>query len=244
MNTAIVFGGSGGIGQALLQFLFDLHDDISIISPLRQGSQQPNIKLKSTQSLHHIEWDPDNMSTFSETLSPYLDQPFDLCLSAIGGLHNDTMRPEKKLSQLSEDQFIWAYHTNAIVNAMIIKHIAPLMTKKTPSIIGILSARVGSISDNSLGGWYSYRAAKAALNMIIKTAAIEMNRFNKHLTIVGIHPGTVDTELSKPFQSHVSPDKLFTPKQSASYIFDHILNRVGPEHSGQVLAWDGQEVPA
>ena len=95
MNTAIVFGGSGGIGQALLQFLFDHHDDISIISPLRQGSQQPSIKLKSTQYLHHIEWDPDNMSTFSETLSPYLDQPFDLCLSAIGGLHNDTMRPEK-----------------------------------------------------------------------------------------------------------------------------------------------------
>ena len=109
--------------------------------------------------------------------------------------------------------------------------------------MGFLSARVGSIGDNQLGGWYSYRAAKAALNMIIKTAAIEMKRYNKHLSIIGIHPGTVDTPLSKPFQNHVPDHQLFTPKQSVQYIFDNIINVVGAEDSGKVFAWDGKKIP-
>ena len=117
------------------------------------------------------------------------------------------------------------------------------MNKKEPSIMGFLSARVGSIGDNKLGGWYSYRAAKAALNMIIKTASIEMKRYNKNLSIVGIHPGTVDTNLSEPFQSHVPEHKLFTPEQSADYIFDNIIDKVTVEDSGHVFAWDGEKIP-
>jgi NAD(P)-dependent dehydrogenase (short-subunit alcohol dehydrogenase family) len=164
-------------------------------------------------------------------------------LSAIGALQNDTHTPEKKLSQLHMDHFLWSYECNALSHAMILKHIAPKMNKKEPSMMGFLSARVGSIGDNQLGGWYAYRAAKAALNMIIKTAAIEMKRYNKHLSIIGIHPGTVDTELSKPFQSHVPQHKLFTPDQSVGYIFDNIIGKVTVEDSGHVFAWDGKKIP-
>ena len=106
-----------------------------------------------------------------------------------------------------------------------------------------ISARVGSISDNRLGGWYSYRASKAALNMLLKTAAIELGRTRKELVVLGLHPGTVDTGLSKPFQSNVSEGKLFTPEQSAQYLLE-VIDGVTPEHSGSVLAWDAQTVPA
>jgi NAD(P)-dependent dehydrogenase (short-subunit alcohol dehydrogenase family) len=110
-------------------------------------------------------------------------------------------------------------------------------------VFAAISARVGSISDNRLGGWYSYRASKAALNMLLKTAAIELGRTRKELVVLGLHPGTVDTGLSKPFQSNVSEGKLFTPEQSARYLLE-VIDGVTPEHSGSVLAWDAQTVPA
>ena len=241
MKHVIVFGGSGGIGHAVLNHLVNQYPDIKIIAPLRNASNQPPIP--QPQTVDFIEWDPTNEQSLIDGLAPYSDQPFDLCLSAIGALQNEAHVPEKKLAQLNIDHFLWSYECNALSHAMILKHIAPKMNKKEPSIMGFLSARVGSIGDNQLGGWYSYRAAKAALNMIIKTAAIEMKRFNKHLSIIGIHPGTVDTHLSKPFQSHVPEHKLFTPDQSVRYIFDNIIDKVTVENSGQVFAWNGEKIP-
>jgi NAD(P)-dependent dehydrogenase (short-subunit alcohol dehydrogenase family) len=106
-----------------------------------------------------------------------------------------------------------------------------------------LSARVGSISDNRLGVWYAYRASKAALNMILKNAAIEMARRYKKASIIGLHPGTVDTTLSKPFQRQVQEGKLFTPEYSSVCLLK-VINDFEPEQSGKVFAWDGKEVPA
>ena len=105
----------------------------------------------------------------------------------------------------------------------------------------MLSARVGSISDNRLGGWHSYRSSKAALNMIIKNAAIETARKYKEAAIIGLHPGTVDTKLSSPFQSNVQDGKLFSPEQSACYLLD-VINQVKSADTGKIFAWDGQEV--
>ena len=106
-----------------------------------------------------------------------------------------------------------------------------------------LSARVGSISDNRMGGWTSYRAAKAAQNMVVKNAAIETARRDKDKIIIGLHPGTVDSALSAPFQGNVAADKLFTPAQSADYLLQ-VIDRLTPHDSGKVFAWDGQELPA
>ena len=241
MKQAIVFGGSGGIGQALLDHLVKKYANIHIVVPLRASSKTPEISHNQSQKIDFINWDPKEEQTLIDGLAPYSDQRFDLCLSAIGALHTETLTPEKKLAQLDIDHFLWSYECNAVSHAMILKHIAPKMNKKEPSIMGFLSARVGSIGDNKLGGWYSYRAAKAALNMIIKTASIEMKRYNKNLSIVGIHPGTVNTNLSEPFQSHVPEHKLFTPEQSADYIFDNIIDKVTVEDSGHVFAWDGEK---
>jgi NAD(P)-dependent dehydrogenase (short-subunit alcohol dehydrogenase family) len=238
MKQVILFGGSGGIGFALLRAVLDRFSRVVVTLPLRSGVALPGLNLGPTQVVNNGVWtDEDSL----EKIVKNHREGFDLCLSAIGGLHTQGMMPEKKISQLNESQFMWAFQSNVIPNAIILKHVMPQM--KANAVMGFLSARVGSISDNALGGWYSYRSSKAALNMLIKTAAIEAKRTNPTLSIIGIHPGTVDTALSAPFQANVPNKKLFSPMQSANYIFDHILNRIGPQDSGHIVAWDGTIVP-
>ena len=118
-----------------------------------------------------------------------------------------------------------------------------LLRQDNKAVFAALSARVGSISDNRLGGWYSYRASKAALNMLIKTAAIEQARKYKNKIVIGLHPGTVDTALSKPFQGNVPGGKLFSPQQSATYLLN-VVNDVTVDNTGQLLDWNGKVVPA
>ena len=118
----------------------------------------------------------------------------------------------------------------------------PLLSRDSKAVFAALSARVGSISDNQLGGWYGYRASKAALNMIIKSLSVEVARNRPHTVCVGLHPGTVDTGLSKPFQSGVSADKLFTPQFAAQRLLS-VVNNIEPQHSGQTFAWDGSPIP-
>ena len=124
---------------------------------------------------------------------------------------------------------------------MIAKYFLPKLNREKRSIFAALSARVGSISDNQLGGWYSYRASKAALNMVIKNIAIEISRFNKKAIIVGLHPGTVDSNLSKPFQVNVPYGKLFTPEFSTQKLVE-VLRSLTSKQSGKCFAWDGQEI--
>ena len=124
---------------------------------------------------------------------------------------------------------------------MIAKHFLPKLNRENLSIFAAISARVGSISDNYLGGWYAYRASKSALNMIIKNAAIEIGRRNKNAVIVGLHPGTVDSKLSKPFQGNIPHNKLFTPEYSAKKLLE-VISTLKPWQSGKCWAWDGTEV--
>ena len=132
---------------------------------------------------------------------------------------------------------------NTIGPALIAKYFLPLMARDDKAVMAHLSARVGSISDNRMGGWTSYRAAKAAQKMVVKNAAIETARRDKQKIIIGLHPGTVDSRLSAPFQGNVAQDKLFSPAQSAGYLLN-VIDAVTPAQSGKVLAWDGAEIPA
>jgi NAD(P)-dependent dehydrogenase (short-subunit alcohol dehydrogenase family) len=127
---------------------------------------------------------------------------------------------------------------NAIGPALVAKHLLPLTPRGRPSVFAALSARVGSIGDNRLGGWHGYRASKAALNMLIRTLAIEHRRTRPVGVCVALHPGTVDTALSAPFQSGVRPEKLFSPTRSATALLQ-VMDRLGPEDSGGFFAWDG-----
>jgi len=173
------------------------------------------------------------------------DDSIDCVIVATGLLHDETrdpaIKPEKALRQLSVAQCEAVFQANTIVPAMIAKHFIPTLNRQNRSVFAALSARVGSISDNQLGGWYSYRASKAALNMLIKTAAIETSRSNKQAIIIGLHPGTVDSQLSKPFQKHVPSEKLFSPQKAVTHLADVIEQRTAKD-SGLCFAWDGQAV--
>jgi NAD(P)-dependent dehydrogenase (short-subunit alcohol dehydrogenase family) len=153
------------------------------------------------------------------------------------------VQPEKTYRALSADAFARVFAANTVAPALIAKHMLALMPKAERSVFAALSARVGSISDNRLGGWHAYRASKAALNMLIRNFAIEQARRAPGSICVGLHPGTVDTGLSKAFQGAVPGEKLFTPEQSAGYLLD-VIDRLSPEDSGKCFDWAGKEVPA
>jgi NAD(P)-dependent dehydrogenase (short-subunit alcohol dehydrogenase family) len=161
---------------------------------------------------------------------------------ATGLLHADGVTPERSNAALDPRQLMRLFAINAVGPALIAKHVLPLLPRGERSVFAALSARVGSIGDNRLGGWHSYRASKAALNMLIRTLAIELERTRPQAILVGLHPGTVDTELSKPFQRGVPEGRLFTPDQSAERLLA-VVDGLEPEDSGGVFAWDGQRIP-
>jgi NAD(P)-dependent dehydrogenase (short-subunit alcohol dehydrogenase family) len=170
------------------------------------------------------------------------DSALDLAVVASGILHDgEALRPEKTWRALEGAALERAYRVNAVGPALIAKHFLPLLARDRKSVFAALSARVGSISDNQLGGWHAYRASKAALNMLLRTFAIELARRNPGAVCVGLHPGTVDTRLSAPFQANVSEDKPFTPDFAASRLLE-VLDRLAPDDSGKVFAWDGQVI--
>jgi len=143
--------------------------------------------------------------------------------------------------QISASNFEKIFAANTIFPALVAKHFIHKLNTKSKTIFTSISARVGSISDNHLGGWYAYRMSKAALNMFIKTAGIETARTNKNAVIVGIHPGTVDSELSKPFQARVPDGKLFTPEYSAEKLIE-VLQNLTISDTGKCFAWDSKEI--
>ena len=223
-NVAII-GASGAIGGACARRLAECYPAARVHAFAR------NAEL-------HIDYS-DEASIASAAEFAAQTGPLDLVLVATGVLHSANTLPEKSLRDLSADKFTHIFAANTITPALIAKHFLPRLNRERTAVFAAISARVGSISDNQLGGWYAYRASKAALNMVIKNAAIEMSRRNKKAIVVGLHPGTVDSSLSKPFQTNVAAGKLFTPEYSAQKLIQ-VLENLTPEHSGCCLAWDGE----
>ena len=170
------------------------------------------------------------------------DGPLDLVLVATGILHSDSgIQPEKRLRDIDAAAMAEVMRINAIGPALVAKHFLPLMRREAKSVFAAISARVGSIGDNRLGGWASYRASKAALNMLLRTFAIEHARTHPEGICVALHPGTVDTALSRPFQARVPQGKLFTPGDAAERLLT-VLDGLGPGDSGGFYAWDGSRI--
>lgn len=236
LNVVIV-GASGAIGTALAKQLL-AHDNVSSLLALsRSGTDFES--AKATNMCIDFK-DEETIKLAAETAQA--NGNVHLIIVTTGVLHAEGLEPEKALRDLSLENFQKSYLPNLFGPALIAKHFLPLIPKDTPSLFTALSARVASISDNKIGGWYAYRSAKTALNMVIKNASIEVGRRFKHSCIIGLHPGTVDTPLSKPFQSMVKHD-IFTPDQSADYLLNVIATRRA-EDTGKVFAWDGEEIPA
>lgn len=235
-NNIAVFGSSGSLGNAFVQRLAKQYPKAAIhaFSRSQQAFASANVL---SHSLDYQDEDAIEQAVIAATS----EQLFDLVIVATGVLHDEIVTPEKSLKQLSTAAFRHYYDVDTILPAMIAKYCLPKLNRDNQALFAVLSARVGSISDNQLGGWYGYRMAKAALNMFIKTAAIEIKRSNKQAVVVGLHPGTVGSPLSAPFQRHVPEGKLFSPDYAAEQLVN-VLKQLTPEQSGSCFAYDGEEL--
>jgi NAD(P)-dependent dehydrogenase (short-subunit alcohol dehydrogenase family) len=214
MTTIVV--GQGGIGQALADAL-----------PGAVRWSRPDVDVTDEASVARAAATIDNV---------------DLAIVTTGMLHNAKQQPERALKQLGPENLARSFLINTIAPTIVAKYLIPQMPRDRRAVFAVLGARVGSIGDNRTGGWHSYRASKAALVMLLKTIAIETARTHPEAIIVTLHPGTVDTAMSKPFQANVAPEKLFTPQQSATHLLD-IIAKLTPADSGGHFAWDGTRIP-
>ncbi len=235
---AVVFGASGGIGAALVDRLCHETNVARVFAFSRSPNRATSDRLITGQ--FDLE-DEASISAAAQAVSA--EGVPRLVIVATGRLHDgEAMQPEKDWRALSADQLAHSFTLNTIGPALIAKHFLPQLPRQGRSIFAALSARVGSIGDNRIGGWYGYRASKAALNMMLRTLAIELARKRPEAICVGLHPGTVDTGLSKPFQSGTSPEKLFSPEFSAGMLLG-VLDGLRAGDTGGVFAWDGKRVP-
>lgn len=238
-KNCVVVGATGGIGRAFVGHLAT-RESVETIHCFSRGGKGP----VDSEKIETGVLDYSNSDTIVEALQQALASgPLDLVIVATGLLHDGDFGPEKSLRDLDADRLARAFCVNAIGPALVAKHVLPLMRKDAKSVFAALSARVGSISDNRIGGWYGYRSAKAALNQMLRTAAIEHARRWKDGLVIGLHPGTVDTGLSEPFQGNVAEGKLFTAEYATGKMLN-VIDNVTAADSGKVLAYDGSEVPA
>ena len=240
-QSALIQGGAGGLGRALVNrtlqsnqfdYVFVTARDIRKIDSNDPRVIPVELDLRTDQSI----------SDAAAFIASYIDK-LHLVVTTAGILQDESLglKPEKKLADLNRSNLETVFSVNCFGPFLWYAALGRMIRHRDPITVATLSARVASIGDNRLGGWHSYRASKTAQNMLTKNLSLELSRTNPNAVVVGLHPGTVDTDLSKPFQAGIDPDKLFTPEQSAGYLWD-VLNRLTPEQTGQVIAWDGQTI--
>ena len=234
-NIAIT-GVSGALGKAFVNNLAAI-DNVETINVFSRSEENFHSEKIFT---HLINYKNEDEIIEASRISS-ANRSLDLVIVANGILHNEKVFPEKKISEITVEKFQEVFFVNTILPSIIAKHFIPKLSQNNQSIFAFMTARVGSISDNKLGGWYAYRASKAALNMVIKNLSIEVGRKNKNAVLVGLHPGTVVSNLSKPFQSNVPEKKLFTPDQSVKYLLKILFN-LKIADTGKIFAWNGDEI--
>lgn len=233
---AWVFGARGGVGGALVALLAQDPRCAAIHAGARTA---PASAGKIRGFAFDLEAEPSIAAAVDAAAA---DGAPDLVLIATGMLHGAGVQPEKTIRALAPEALAKSYAVNAIGPALIAKHALGKLPRDRKSVFAALSARVSSLSDNRSGGWHAYRASKAALNMLIRNAALELSVRNKAAVCVTLHPGTVDTAMSKPFQSGVAPGKLFSAEQSAACLLE-VVDHLTPDRTGELIAWDGQTIP-
>ena len=225
--------GVGDIGKSISDHLISGSPNLDVIVCGRNLSNKNGI---------YLDLEDDHSFALFEKQVSLLKKPLRLVINTSGFLHSNIVKPEKRLSQLNRSNIIKNFSINAIAPILIAKSIEKFIRPELPFSFASLSARVGSIGDNKLGGWYSYRASKAAQNQFLKTLSIEWRRKFPFSIVTCLHPGTCDTKLSKPFQSGIPKNKLFTPSQSSEYLIN-IISDQQLSDSGKFLAWDKTIIP-
>ncbi|TVQ29073.1 MAG: SDR family NAD(P)-dependent oxidoreductase [Geminicoccaceae bacterium] len=231
-------GAGGGIGGAFTEILAG-DPAVGRLDAFARGPIQVEAaKLRA----HHLDLDDEaSLDAMAAVLGE--GEPLDLVIVATGLLHGpDGFAPEKTWRQLERERLLRSFAVNAVGPALVAKRVLPLLRRDGKAVFAALSARVGSIEDNQLGGWYAYRASKAALNQLLRTLSIELARRAPEAVCVGLHPGTVETNLSAPFRSGVAADKLFEPSFAAARLLS-VLDGLTAADTGGLFAWDGQRLP-
>jgi NAD(P)-dependent dehydrogenase (short-subunit alcohol dehydrogenase family) len=241
--TALVAGASGGIGAAFCRRLAELAPDLELARLARDTGNLASLPVRT----HDIAFDIADEVAIAAAVAALPDgfAPqwvfvatgwlHDVGKGAGGGAGHE---PEKTYRALDAEHLLWSYRVNAVGPALLLKHLLPRLPAALPCRIGVLSARVGSISDNRLGGWHSYRASKAGLNMLLRNFALEMGRRRHDHVVVGLQPGTTDTALSRPFQRNLAVDQLQTPDFTADRLVD-VMRYLRREDSGGLFDFEG-----
>ncbi len=219
MQKALVIGASGGIGAALVSALTDRGLDVTPLS-----RDQDGFDVTDMASVDHVIGGQEG--------------PFDMILVATGILAPKGSSPEKSLHQINAAHMADVMAVNAIGPALVLRHAPRLLPRHGRSVVAVLTARVGSIGDNGLGGWYSYRASKAAANQIVRTAAVEIGRKFPEASVIALHPGTVATPFTGDYPAH----RKVTPRIAADNML-RVIDSIGPEQSGRFFDWAGKDVP-
>ena len=245
--TALVTGASRGIGLAFVQRLAaepgvrriwaGCRDPAAAAELAAVAQGEGRIRLLGLDVT-----DEGRLAAAARTVTMEAE-PLDLVINCAGLLHEaDGIQPERRLTEVRADWLLQSFAVNAAGPLLLARYFESLLPRRERAVFASLSARVGSISDNRLGGWYAYRGAKAAQNMFMKTLSIELARRARGVVCVALHPGTTRTDLSQPFRGNVPADKLFSPERAAEQLL-RVVDGLGSSENGGFYAWNGEKIP-
>jgi NAD(P)-dependent dehydrogenase (short-subunit alcohol dehydrogenase family) len=241
-STALIVGAGQGIGlEFVRQFLQG--DRAEQLYATYRDPQSPLLEITDSRlrCLPLDITDETQIAAIAQTIKTERGK-LHAVINCVGVLHEGEMQPEKSLRHLNTEQLLHYFQVNSIGAVLLAKQVQPLLKHDQRSILATISAKVGSIGDNQLGGWYGYRASKTALNMFMRTVAVEYRRTCPRAIVVTLHPGTTDTQLSRPFQRNVPPEKLFTVDRTVQQLLT-VLDNLQEKDSGEFFSWDGSQIP-
>lgn len=239
-TAALVVGASQGIG---LEFVRQLLPRVDRLYATYRNPQSELLR-RSDAHLRCLAMDITDETQIAAVVQTIQTETttLQIVINCVGWLHDGSMQPEKSLRHLNSEQLLRYFQVNSIGPVLLAKQIQPLLKHQNRAVLATISAKVGSIGDNYLGGWYGYRASKAALNMLMRTVAIEYKRTCPRTIVVTLHPGTTDTRLSRPFQRNVPPEKLFPVDRTVQQLLT-VIDQLQESDSGEFFSWDGSRLP-
>lgn len=243
--TVLVVGASQGIGLGFVRSLLADARVAQVYATYRTADTATELlALRHHTQLTCLPMDATVEADIAQGIAEIKARhhALDLVINCVGILHDNDLQPEKGLRQIDATNLLRYFQVNSIPTVLLAKHVQPLLKQSSCSVFTTISAKIGSIGDNRLGGWYGYRASKAALNMFLKTIAIEYSRKSPHTIVVALHPGTTDTRLSQPFQRAVPPEKLFSVDRTVAQLLA-VIHGLTEADGGAFFSWDGQPLP-
>lgn len=234
---ALVVGAGSAIAQATIQ---KFEADPNCLGVFAVSRSLPKISTESKALWLESDYSEESIHQICKRLALYAGK-ITKVLICNGMLHDESIMPERKLEEISASQLEAVFHVNTVIPMLWLSKLLPIIQGQQPTQVALFSARIGSISDNKTGGWYSYRASKAALNMLIQTSSVEYARRAKNVKLIAFHPGTTDTPLSKPFQRAVPQDKLFTAEFVATQLLS-IMEGITMDNKAAYLDWNNQTI--